>query len=336
MPDHFEDLFADLRVATIPQVRPPGIDAARRTARRRRRTTRTAAAAAVALAVTGGLVVTGLPLRGGHRVAPAERVRDLADTAKRALGAQVPDLTGQPLSGPVAATGEVTFPGRPAGSHRLVLACAGPGKIAVEAQLVRGAGDSTALGGYVVSCATAPQAAVLTFRLPVAGSVTVVLAGDPAAAGSSGYAVAMGTSDEAGGQDVPAPESAWNAGRAADVLTAAGKSPPARVTTEQVLSTTHVAGPGSATTPGDYELALVCAGPGTLTLTVQTVRTGDGKIADSGTTVTQQQVKCRDEDPRLEATAMLSLPKDFSFMITAVPDGEARNRAGWAYHLGLK
>ncbi|RSM49750.1 hypothetical protein DMB66_44550 [Actinoplanes sp. ATCC 53533] len=334
MPDHFEELFADLRVATIPQVRPPGIDAVRRTARRRRRTTRTAAAAAVALAVTGGLLVTGLPLRGGHRVAPAERVRDLADTATRALRTQVPDLAGQPLSGPVSADGEVTFPGQPAGSHRLALACAGPGKMAVEAQLVRGAGDSTALGGYIVSCATAPKAAVLTFRLPVTGSVTVVLAGDPAAVGSAGYAVAMATSDEAGRQDVPAAESAWNAARAADVLTAAGRPSPVRVTTEQVLSTTHVTGPGSAATPGDHELALVCAGPGTLTLTVQTVRTGDGKVAGSGTTVAQQQVKCRDEDPRLDATELLSLPRDFGFVITAVPDGEARNRAGWAYHLG--
>jgi hypothetical protein len=208
--------------------------------------------------------------------------------------------------------------------------------MAIEAQLVRGAGDSsTALGGYVVSCGTAPKAAILTFRLPVAGSVMVMLAGDPAAVGSAGYAVAMGTGDETGRQDVPAPESTWNAARAAEVLTAAGRLSPAQVTTEQVLSTTHVTGPGSATTPGEYELALVCAGPGTLTLTVQSVRTGDGKIADPGATVLEQQVECRDEDPRLDGTELLSLPRNFGFVITAVPDEQARNRAGWAYHLGL-
>ena len=334
MPDHFEELFADLRVATIPRGRPPGIDAVRRTARRRRRTTRTAAAAAVALAVTGGLVVTGVPLRGGHRVAPAERVRDLVDTAKRALGTQLPDLAGQPLSGPVAADGKVTFAERPAGSQRVALTCAGPGKVTVEAQLVRGAGDSTALGGSVVSCATEPTAAVLTFRLPVAGSVIVVLAGDPAAVGSAGYAVAMGAGDATGWQDPPAPESTWNAARAADVLTAAGRLSPTRVTTEQVLSATHVTGPGSATAPGDYEFALVCAGPGTLTLTVQTVRSADGQVDDPGTTVIEQQVACRDEDPRLDVTDRLSLPRNFGFVITAVPDAQARNRAGWAYHLG--
>lgn len=340
MPDHFEELFADLRVATIPQVRPPGVDAVRRTARRRRRTTRTAAAAVVALAVTGGLVVTGFPLRGGHRVAPAERVRDLVGTADRALGTQLPDLAGQPLSGPVAADGEVTFPDQPAGSRSLALACAGPGQVTVEAQLVRGAGDSTALGGSVVSCATAPQAAVLTFRLPVPGSVVVALVGDPAATGSAGYAVAIGAGDETGirdetgGPDVPAPESTWNADRAADVLTAAGRSAPTRVTTEQVLSAMHFTGPGLRTTPGDYELALVCAGPGTLTLTVRTVSTSNGEIADSGPAVLERQVECADEDPRLGETDLLSLPRNFGFMITAVPDDEARNRAGWAYHLG--
>jgi len=334
VPDHFEELFADLRVATIPQVRPPGIDAARRTARRRRRTTQTAAAAAVALAVTGGLVVTGFPLRGGHRAAPAERVRDLVDIAERALGTQQPDLAGQPLSGPVAADGKVTFADRPAGSQSVALTCAGPGKVAVEAQLVRGAGDATVLGGSVVSCATAPRAAVLTFRLPVAGSVMVALAGDPAAAGSAGYAIAIGPGDETGPPGLPAPESTWNAARAADVLTAAGRLSPAQVTTEQVLSTMHVTGPGSATAPGDYEFALVCAGPGTLTLTVQTARTAGGKVDDPGTTVIEHQVACRDEDPRLDATDRLSLPRNLGFVITAVPDAQARNRAGWAYHLG--
>ena len=339
MPDHFEELFADLRVATIPHVRPPGIDAARRTARRRRRTTRTAAAAAVALAVTGGLVVTGLPLRGGHRVAPAERVRDLTDTAKRALGAQRPDLAGQPLSGPVTADGEVTFPDRPAGAHSLALACAGPGKVTVEARLIRN-GDSTALGGSVVSCATTPTAAVMTFRLSAAGSVVVALTGDPAAVGSAGYAVAMGDGDETGTSGVtgqqgpPEPESTWNAARAADVLTAAGRLSPAQVTTEQVRTTMHFTGPGTRATPGDYELALVCAGPGTLTLTVQTVGVSDGKIADSGKTVLERQVECLDEDPRLGETDLLSLPRNFAFLITAVPDGDARDRAGWAYHLG--
>lgn len=335
MPDHIEELFADLRVATLPQVQPPGIDAVRRTTRRRR-TTRTAAAAAVALAVTSGLVVAGLPQRGGHRTAPAERVRDLIGTAQRALSSQRPGPAGPPQGGPVTAAGRLTFADQRAGSYTLTLACAGPGQVAVEARVVRG-GDSAVLGGSVVSCAAAPRAMVLTFRLPVTGSIVVALAGDAAAAGSAGFALVLDAGDEAdGGDGAPAaPESAWNAARAADVLAASGQAGATQVTTEQVHTAMHYTGPGAAR-PGDYELALVCAGPGTLTVTVRTVSTGGGEITDTGPTVLDRQVACRDEDPRLAETDLLTLPKNFGFVITAVPDNAARNRAGWAYQLSAR
>lgn len=238
MPDDLDELFAELRAATLPRVRPPGIDAARRTARRRRRTSRTVAVAAVALVVAGGLVITGHPLRGAPRTAPAERLKDLAGTGERALDTQLPEPADRPLSGDDS-----------------------PG--------------------------------------------------------------ADGRTDQ---QLLPAPESSWNAARAGAVLEAGGRLSPTLVTTEQVLTTVDLTG------PGDFAFVLVCAGPGTLTLTVRTAGTGDPESA--GTTVVVRQVECHDAGPRLDPADLLTLPENAGLEITAVPDDAARNRAGWAYHLG--
>jgi hypothetical protein len=337
VPDHLEELFADLRVATLPQVRPPGTAAARRTVKRRR-TTRTVAAAAVVFAVAGGLAVAEPAVRGGHRETPAERLKELAGTAKQAIGAQQPELVTGALTGTVTAGSTQTFADRPAGSYTLTLACAGAGRVTVEARLVRSADDNAVLGGYVVACAEAPRAVALTFRVPLDGSVVVSVTGDDTAMDSAGYAVGLGADDGTQDsaprqQDAPAPESTWNATRAAQVLTATGRQTPVQVTTERTLSTMQFTGPGMTSKPGDYELLLTCAGPGTLSLTVHTVSTGAGQIADNGETVLQRQVECRDTDPRLDPADLLTLPRDHGFLITAVPDAQARNRAGWAYLL---
>jgi len=119
-----------------------------------------------------------------------------------------------------------------------------------------------------------------------------------------------------------------------DSSTRPGASAVPITTEQQVYSAMSFTGPGLRMKPGDYEFVLVCAGPGTLTLTVQTVSTDHGKIADHGETALDQQVECHDTDPRLDETTQLTLPKNSGFLITAVPDDQARNRAGWAYHLG--
>jgi hypothetical protein len=337
VPDHFEELFAELRTVTLPRVLPPGVDAARRTARRRRRTTRIVTTAAVVAAVAGTLAVAVPPLREGHWTSAAERMTGRLDAAKRAVDTQLPTVARSAVSRPVTADSRSTFTDLEAGSYNLALACAGAGTVTVEARLARGAGDSAVLGGQVVACDEAPQATYLTLRLPLDGSVVITAAGDAAAVDSAGYALdlvpAAGPGNPPNQQEAPAPESTWNAARAAEILTASGRAGAAQVTTERVLTTTHFTGLGMKTAPGDYELALVCAGPGTLTLTVQTVATGSGGIADSGPTVLQRQVECRDTDPRVGETDLLTLPEGSGFMLTAAPDPAARNHAGWAYHL---
>ena len=323
MPDHFEELFADLRVATLPQVLPPGAGAARRTAHRRR-TARTATAAAVVVAVAGGLAVAVPPLREGNRAAAAARVRDRVDTAKRAVDTQLPGVAGNATSQAVPAAGRVTFTDLPAGSYNLALACAGAGTVTVEARLERGAGDSAVLSGQVVACDEAPQATYLTFRLARTESVVITAAGDATAVGGAGYAFDLSpTAGTALQQEAAAPESSWNAARAAEVLTASGRAGAAQVTTEREVSLE------SRNPPGDYELALVCAGPGTLSLTVQAA----GENGEGPAPVLERQVQCRDTDPRVGATDLITLPAGTAFRVDAVPDGPARNHAGWAYHL---
>jgi hypothetical protein len=333
MTDQLDELFADLRTQALPQVRPPGAEAARHTVRRRRRRTRTAAA--VVLAVAGGVVTAGLLIGGEHRVQPAERTKGLVETAKRALDKQLPYVAGRPMSGGVETGGAVTFADLAPGRYMLAVTCAGPGVLTVDAELVRGPKESSLLGGQVVSCTDAPQVAVMTFRLPVKGPVVVSADGDARAAGNSGYALELADGDATGsGHDtVPAAESTWNASRASDVLKAAGTMNPMEVTAGQTTTEGFSAVTGLAQPPGDYDFQLVCAGPGSLSLTVMAVPVDDGVLADTGSVLMSGQVECSDTDPVLDETGTLTLPEDSGFLIIAVPDQQARDRAGWAYRL---
>jgi hypothetical protein len=63
--------------------------------------------------------------------------------------------------------------------------------VTVEVRLERGAGDPVMLGGRTVACDDVPQATSLTFRLPVAGTVVVLAAGDATAAAGAGFALGL-------------------------------------------------------------------------------------------------------------------------------------------------
>jgi hypothetical protein len=179
--DHIEELFADLRVAALPQVLPPGAGAARRTAQRRRTARTATAAAVVVVAVAGGLGVAVPPLR----------VRDRVDTAKRAVDTELQARAADTTSQPVTTAGRVTFAEISSGSYHLALACAGAGTVTVEVRLERGAGDPLALGGRTVACDDVPQATSLTLRLPVGGTVVVLAAGDATAVAGAGFALGL-------------------------------------------------------------------------------------------------------------------------------------------------
>lgn len=59
MPDQLEELFAELRTETVPRLRPPGAEAARRTVRRRRDRRTTVLTSAVLVVVAGAAIGVG-------------------------------------------------------------------------------------------------------------------------------------------------------------------------------------------------------------------------------------------------------------------------------------
>ncbi|MFI7598367.1 hypothetical protein [Actinoplanes sp. NPDC049681] len=326
MPDQFESLFAGLRTETLPQVRPPGIAAAHRTVRRRR-TTRSVATATAVIAVAGTFAAAGLPDRG-DRDDSAERIDRLVVAAQRAVGQQTARQNGLPAEGPVAARTSQQFAGLTAGSYTLVLACGGVGVLTLAVRL---AGDAapTDLGGQVVSCAARPKAASMQFRLPADGTVAVSLQGDDQAAGHAGYSLVV-TRTGAADQSAPVdPESSWNAGRAAAVLSSGGRYQPERMTTERLTQTGQ-----AVRQAGEYEVRMACAGPGAVDVRLQQVAVHDGRIGGTGSVVWDEQVECTDVDPRAaDGSTTVVLPDNAALAVTVIPDQAARNRAGFAYVL---
>ncbi|GGQ67336.1 hypothetical protein [Couchioplanes azureus] len=323
MPDQFEALFAGLRAETLPRVRPPGPVAARGTVRRRR-TTRTVVAASAVLAVAGTVAAVGLPR---HQETPAERHDRLTAAARRAAGEQGTAPNGRILVGPVTPGSTERFPDLSAGSYTLAVACAGSGTLTVSVTLSAAAG-STDLGGQVASCALEPRAARMEIRLPVDGELTVGLRGDPAAA-EAVYSV-MVAPDEAADRAVPVdPQSVWNADRAAQLLVASGLSRPERMTTER---------PGGSTTQrvertASYELRMVCAGLGNVTVTVRPA-VAENPLRPRAGTLLSETVACTDVDPQVVyAGSALELTEDTEVQVSITADEQASNRAGFAYAL---
>jgi hypothetical protein len=333
VPDQLEKLFTDLRAGVLPEVRPPGTAAARHTVRRRRTTRTVVAAATAALAVTGGVVAINLPRTPERQESPA----DLTGSARLALDSQLPKLTGRLRTGAVEAEGRLTFPDLAAGGYTLAVTCAGAGSVRIDAELVRSAEETAVLGGQIVSCAHDALVSVMTFRLPDRGPVVITAEGDGSAAGHSAYALELGDGDGSGDYQpegalydpdaVPSDESSWNAGRATAVFPQGGAGAPVQVTTEQLRGEEAT---GYSRT-GDFELQVVCSGPGNLTMTVGAVPPGGDLTADSQALVTAE-VPCN-VDPATSLNDILSLPKGTTLLIVTVPDQAAWNRAGWAYRV---
>jgi hypothetical protein len=329
-------LFADLRADTLPRVRPPGTEAARHTVRSRR-TRRTVATAAVALAVTGGLVATTAPLTTTrHQDSSAGRMRKLADTAKRALDAQLPKLTGRLKTGTVEAEETLTFPGTEPGDYTLAVTCAGPGQITIDVAQARNADESSVLGRQIVRCGENPIAEVMPFWLSFRSPAVITITGGTWAVGNAAYAVELGGAygrqpdDDVLHDDdaVAADESIRNADRAAARLTADGVASSLRVTTEQMRTRQSI----GYVRPGNFQLWFACVGPGSLNLSVAAVP-ADGVVTGDSREILSGEFSCHDLGSVRTDPGDFSLPENTTLMISVVPDGAARNHAGWAYQV---
>ncbi len=274
MADELDELFADLRAGTMPQIRPPGVDRVRRTVRRRRTTT--VAFAGVLLVMLGGTVaLLGFPARHPDTAAGTlsqtelDRLTGLADQAVRAgnPGPAVFSRRG-PVTGLISATEQVYL-----GEINLQLACAGTGSVTL---LVRGTlGSESASSGrpevarLTARCSAEPLPAGTTFVLGQFVDVSVEVVDADSARGRAGFAY-RATSDtgkptaagsEAGDPDLalqlpdPLPEgSAWGgSGKVRDRSFSSGW--------ERL--------------DGDFRLAVACAGTGTLRVTVRQARSAD-------------------------------------------------------------
>jgi hypothetical protein len=334
--DQLEALFADLRAETLPQVRPPGIEAARHTVRRRR-TTRTVATAAVAVAVAGGLVATAAPpATVRHQDSPAGQMRELAGVAKRALDDQLPRLAGRQQSGTVEEVTTLTFPGIEPGEYTLALACAGPGQITIDIEQARDADESSVLGRQIVRCGERPIVEVMPFRLSFRTPAVITITGGTQAVGNAAYAAELGgpygrqQGDDVLHDDdaVAADESIQNADRAAARLTRDGVAAPLRVTTEQMRSRRST----GYVRPGNFKLWIACVGPGSLNVSVAAVPAG-GVVTGDGQEILAGEFSCHEPATVSTADDDFSLPENTTMVISVVPDGAARNHAGWAYQV---
>ncbi|AEV81635.1 hypothetical protein ACWT_0621 [Actinoplanes sp. SE50] len=191
MADQIERLFADLRTDTLPRIRPPGADAARRTVRRRRR--RAAAVTGIGLAVLAVAAFT-TPLRLSS---PAEPAAPLSQAERDSLAldaARVIRLHDYPQTNGGTITGDgplVTLDVLP-GEYDFVAACAG------QAGTVDLRAGETHLE---LPCGPAPDKKAIT--VAVTGrrqQISVAARSDPAALGRVGIGWALNLSEKSRAQ----------------------------------------------------------------------------------------------------------------------------------------
>ncbi|AGL14386.1 hypothetical protein [Actinoplanes sp. N902-109] len=319
MSDQLEELFTGLRTDTLPQVQPPGVDAARTTVRRRR-TTRHAAAATALVAAVGGTAVIGWTGRGGqHENRPADRSahRAVAGLGDRTAGG----LVGESLP--------ATFTDVQAGGYTLAVACAGRGVLTVRLELRREAANPQDLGGQVVSCAADPQPASIMVRVPAPGVLSASINGDDQARDGASYAMALRHDEESDPSTQASQETVWNTSRAIDLLTGSSSAEVQSITTEegsQILTT--------AAGEGEYLLRTACAGPGAVSFKMETLPARNGKPDAIGETLIEETIDCIDVDPHADGgLTTVWLPAHSGYVVTVTPDEAARNRAGVAWVL---
>ncbi|MBM2620583.1 hypothetical protein JIG36_34285 [Actinoplanes sp. LDG1-06] len=176
MPDPLNSLFDDLRRDTLPQVRPPGAEAARRTVHRRA-TVRAAALAAVVIAVGGTWIVSQRNLDG--TITPAASAsastyasdmlwRGRADKTEIAA-ALVP---GASHSDVMAEHDQDVGLEADGGNYRLRVGCAGPAPLPVTVMV-----NETVDQQQTLQCTDDGVARDFEITVPSAGSVRVILSG---------------------------------------------------------------------------------------------------------------------------------------------------------------
>lgn len=173
MPDQLSPLFDDLRGRALPQVRPPGADAARRTVHRRA-TVRASALAAVVLVAFGTFVVT--QRNSGGTVLPVA-------SASAEPSASSDLWTGRPDKAEVAAAlvPEATYTDEMGasdqhveleadeGPYRLTVGCSGPASLPFTIML-----DDQVDQDGMLDCTDDGEAGDYELTMPRVGTVTVV------------------------------------------------------------------------------------------------------------------------------------------------------------------
>jgi outer membrane lipoprotein SlyB len=130
MPDQLEEMFAELRTQTVPQVRPPGAEAARRTVRQRRARTRTTVlAGAVLVMIAGAAIGVGRSQLLGDPAGPsAKELNRMATQARKVVEQDVQQPSVLADQGPVRANYTRTHAVQ-AGSFLFDASCIGSGEL---------------------------------------------------------------------------------------------------------------------------------------------------------------------------------------------------------------
>jgi hypothetical protein len=286
--DQLEDLFAELRTDTLTEVRPPGIEAARRTVHRRRTTKAVGGAAFVAVIAAGGI---GSHLLGPLPFGPGSD-RDPAALAKRqgraatevGLGAGDSRQTLRSMQG-IAAAGVIATGLLVAGTYTLRLACAGPGRLTALFRVKDASGGTAQLVNSSTQDCAASKPAVRTFTLAESAAIEAELRPDGDATDQAGYAFTLTLHDA-------------DLQRLSDDVSRRLRPDPRKGLFE-IGGPTHKVetgdGRGIATlSAGSYRLRYVCSGVGRVRVTVG-VRGADRVTTPSRTS--SRTVTCGSSEP---------------------------------------
>jgi hypothetical protein len=312
--DQLEDLFADLRADTLTQVRPPGVEAARRTVHRRRTTRAVGGAAFVALIAAGGIgshLLGPLPFGQGGEPDPAMLAKRQSRAATAVgLGADDKRQTPRGMQG-IAAAGVIATGLLAAGTYTVRLACAGPGRLTALFRVRATPGATARLVDSSTQDCAVRVPAVQTFTLAENAAIEAELRPDGGAAGRAGYAftLTLHDSDRQRLSDEVARRLRPDFGTVLDE------------TAEPMLYET--AGPIRNTTlsAGRYRLRYACSGVGGVRVTVG-VR-GAGRVSTSSTMVT-----CGSSGP--VTTFPFEIRPGDTLATAAEPDADALGQSAYA------
>lgn len=319
MTDPFENLFAEARIQAVRQIQPPGAVAAHQIVRRRR-TASLAAAALAVLVVVGGSTLIRERSAAPTPAATPSVAAGLPEIARGKLAAGGPAIEA---ADPVTA-GYARQHATYLGNLTLGVACAGTGRITlvVDGITTKATGETIPVEQTRTTavCGTDPTPAVVKFSATKAISYLVFRLADATdAIGQAGFAYRL-TSDTG---VLMRPDD-----RRADpgtVLLATGQESEAKSdllwVTPIDLHMTEL----PRLTPGNYRLAVACAGSGVATVQV---RSGNRVLVD-------HDVPCRWQPQRAElAVGMADSSVTTWIAFRTVSGNTAPARIAWAWVRG--